>query len=156
MRRQATAYIKKQPFQNTTDSQEDSVSSQKNDSPQIQPQNSSLNNEAQKNDPDKSLITENSENSSSSDSGDEKDSKLEPMPSNRNSENLAQLHRQSSVPNRPTPLALFKSLSLTGSAPRLDRSASFLGKPRKSIFEPSTLNKLKTIKLETLKPDDQI
>lgn len=36
------------------------------------------------------------------------------------------------------------------------RSTSIIGRQRKSTFDPGTLKRLKTIKLDALKPDDQI
>lgn len=153
MRKRAETYIKKRPVPNASESPEDSTSSQKTDAVQTQPENISSNQVEQKDEAEQPSITEDSEEDSSISSQEEKESRLHQIPPERSS--MGAIPRKHPT-NRPAPLELFRSLSSTSSSPKLDRSASYIGKPRTSIFDPSTLKRLKTIKLETLKQDDQI
>ena len=86
-----------------------------------------------------SKITESSQGETSSDTDDDEDEKDDQIPQLNQA-----LH------------SLSRIQSLPSSGPRLDRAASIFAKHRTSTFDPSTLKRLKSVRIETLKPDDQI
>ena len=177
MSKRAIKYIKPGSRKATTPNKEDPALSSKPDASLSQDQNLSFNKyDSKRTNKQSDIISENSsENTSSSDESD--DSKPQQIPNGRHSESPTSKKPQQNEP-QPLILVLSKStknaepLKVDVSPPRrlersvtsisdrgalgFDRQVSFVGKQRKSIFDPNMIRNLKKVKLETLKPDDQI
>ena len=162
MRRQAEKYIKPINSKAPPQQEETKIATENQSIPQTSKPTTIINKTIEKinkseRSHDTSRVTETSQEQSASEFSDEESDETKEQPMAKENPQLPGILRdqkklQLTHSNSALPL---KKASISLPHP-LQRCTSIISRQRKSTFDPSTLKRLKTIKIETLNNDDQI